>query len=160
MPNSDRAVTVTAQARTNIDPQRAFDIVTPIDLPTAIRRTGPLPGVAEVREQTGAWDATGQTRLIVLSDRSSMRETLVEYEAGHRFAYQLSELTGLLGLLATGVRGEWEFTPDGPGTIIRWSWKISPKPGRDPVVRFVVAPLLRRHMSAGCRRAAEACDRS
>jgi hypothetical protein len=153
-----RPVTISAQAHTRISPQRAFDVVAPIDLPTILTRSGPLPGVAEVRDQSGPWDAAGRTRLIVLTDKSTMRETLIEYDAGHSFAYRLTDLTGLLGAVATGVRGEWAFTPDGDGAIIRWTWELAPKSGRSPFVRLVLVPLMRRNMAASCRRAAAACE--
>ena len=152
------SVTISAHARTRVTPARAFDVVAPIDLPSILKRSGPLPGVFEVREQSGAWDSAGRTRLIVLTDKSSMRETLTEYDSGHSFAYRLSDLTGLLGAVASGVRGEWAFTPDGTGAIIRWTWEITPRPGRAPVVRLVLAPVMRRNMVAACRRAAAVCD--
>ena len=157
---SGSGIPVSAQAHTTVAPDRAFALVAPIDLPSILRKSGPLPGVAEVREQSGPWDATGRTRLIVLTDRSTMRETLIEYDAGHSFAYRLSDLTGLLSGVVAGVRGEWSFTPDGSGAIIRWTWELVPKPGRGAVVRFVLAPLMRRNMAATCRRAAAVCDAS
>jgi hypothetical protein len=151
-------VTISAQAHTRVSPQRAFDLVAPMDLPPILRRSGPLPGVAEIRNQSGPWDAAGRTRLIVLTDKSTMHETLIEYDSGHSFAYRLTELTGLLGAMASGVRGEWAFTPDGTGAIIRWTWELAPKAGRSPFVRLVLAPLMRRNMAAACSRAAAACE--
>lgn len=158
MPSSDHAVTISAQAHTKVSPEQAFGTVMPIDLPSLLLRSGPLPGVADVREQSGSWDTVGQTRQIVLTDRSTMRETVVEYDRGHSFAYRLTELTGLLGAVASGVRGEWAFTPDGTGAIIRWTWEIAPKRGRAALIRAVLAPLMRRNMTAACRRAAAACE--
>jgi hypothetical protein len=152
------SVTISAQAHTPVSPQRAFEIVAPIALPSILKRSGPLPGVAEVRDQSGPWDATGRTRQIVLTDKSTMRETLIEYDSGHSFAYRLTDFGGLLGAMASGVRGEWAFTPDGSGAIIRWTWELAPKPGRSPFVRLVLAPLMRRNMAAACVRAAAACD--
>lgn len=160
MPANDdkHAVTISAQARTRVAPARAFDLVMPIDLPSIMLRSGPLPGVAAIREQSGSWDAAGRTRIIELTDGSTMRETIVEHDPGHSFAYRLTELTGLLGALARDVRGEWSFTPDRDGAIIRWTWEITPKRGRAQLVRFGVAPLMRCNMTAACRRTARACE--
>ncbi len=144
---SDRTVPVTVQARTTVDPAATFGMVVPIDLSVVFRRWGPFPGVRSVSNQTGPWDHVGASRNPGLTDGSTATETLTEYTAGHSFAYELSGFTNALGQLVRGVRGEWTFTPDGEGTLIRWTYefKAAPRPscpdppGSGPVVATVHA---------------------
>ena len=65
---------------------------------------GPLPAVARVENQTGKWDAVGQTRTIRLADGTTARETLTSYDAPYYFAYTVSDVTGALRFF--GARGQ------------------------------------------------------
>lgn len=93
----------------------------------------------------------GAARARVRRDRPDRRIT--EYTPPHSFAYELTGLTGLLGRLVTRVRGEWTFTPDGTGTVVRWTYAFFPRRGRKPLVRWVLAPLWRRYATATLGRA-------
>ena len=55
----------------------------------------------------------------------------------------------VLRRLVYGVRGEWTFTPDGSGTVIRWTYEFKPLRRRYWLVRYVLAPLWRYYMQAG-----------
>jgi polyketide cyclase/dehydrase/lipid transport protein len=79
---------------------------------------------------------------------SQVSEQLTEYTDGSSFAYQLTEFTNVLSRLAVGVRGEWNFNPDGPGTVIRWTYEFKPLPGRRWVLAGPFTPLWRRYMAA------------
>ena len=68
------------------------------------------------------------------------------YTPGHSFAYEVTGFTSLvLRRLVYGVRGEWTFTPDGNGTVIRWTYEFKPPSpsllARSPHARSAVAPL-------------------
>lgn len=144
---SDVTVPITVQARTTLDPRQTFDIVVPLDLSLVFKGWhGIFPGVRGANNQTGEWDHVGASRNPDLSDGSTAVETLVEYTAGTSFAYELVGFTNILGRLAHGVRGEWTFSPDGPGTLIRWSYEFKPRPGRTLLVRHLLAPLWLRYM--------------
>src|SRR5258708_1015508 len=53
----------------------AFARTLPAPLPQLFhRRRGIFPPIEEVRDQTGAWDAAGQTRTVRLAGGASMRE--------------------------------------------------------------------------------------
>jgi len=147
----DTTVPVIVQARSALAPGMLFAVVVPIDLTSVFRRWGPFPGVIGVENQTGAWDRVGRSRNPQLSDGSTAFEQLTEYTEGHSFAYELSAFTGPMRHLVRGIRGEWTFTPDGSGTVIRWTYEFSPLPGRTFVIRRLVAPLWRRYMAAGLR---------
>lgn len=146
---TDRTVPVTVQARSHLRPADAFERVAPIDLSLIFRAWGPFPGVRGVRDQTGPWDRIGASRTPLLTDGSTATETLTEYQPGNSFAYEITGFTNVLGRLVTGVRGEWTFTPDGSGTLIRWTYEFLPRTARYPLIRFGLAPPWRRYMHAG-----------
>ena len=108
--------------------QDAFHGTLPIPLPTLFHRWyGPFPPISEVREQTGAWDAVGQTRVVHLAGGASMREELTSVDPPRSFGYRLSEVTGPMALLVDHVIGEWIFAPAAGGTEITWRWDIRPR---------------------------------
>lgn len=108
---------------------------------------GVLPAVIEVRDQTGPWDAAGQTRTLVLSDGGTLRETLTSAEAP-LFAYDLARFTGFFGRLVAGARSEWRVAPEGDGSSIAWTYAFTPLRGRGlivgAIVRFAWGPYMRR----------------
>jgi Polyketide cyclase / dehydrase and lipid transport len=134
-------------------PSHAFKVIAPIDLSLVFTGWGPLPAVRGVRNQTGPWDTPGRTRNPDLSDGSTAIEKLTEYQAPHSFAYELTGFTGPLSLLVTKVRGEWTMTPDGPTSIVRWTYSFYPRPGRGFAVRRILALVWRRYATQCLRRA-------
>ncbi len=108
----------------------AFDAVLPSPLPEVFaRRYGVLPPIRDVRDQVGEWGSVGQTRTILLADGGSMREELTRVERPHRFGYRITEVTGPMKLLASGLEGEWSFGPAGTGVRITWAWELHPASG-------------------------------
>lgn len=105
-----------------------------------------LPAVVGVRDQTGGWDAAGQTRTLVLSDGGTVRETL-RVAVEPRFAYDLTEFTGVFGVLVAGARAEWRVEAEGDGSSITWAYAFAAKPGWSlavaAIVRFAWAPYMR-----------------
>jgi hypothetical protein len=109
----------------NISAEEAFARTLPAPLPDLFKRWhGPFPPVKEVREQTGAWDAAGQTRTVRLAGGGSMREELTSVDPPRSFGYRLTRVTGPMALLVDHVAGEWIFTPAADGTEITWRWDI------------------------------------
>ena len=103
----------------------AFDGVLPSPLPELFaRRYGVLPPIRDVRGQVGEWGTVGQTRTIQLADGGSMREELTHVERPHRFGYRITDVTGPMKLLASGLEGEWSFAPAGTGARITWAWEL------------------------------------
>jgi hypothetical protein len=156
--NRDKTVPVTVQTRAAIPPNRAFEIIVPVDLSLVFKGWGPFPAVRGVKNQTEAWDHPGPSRNPDLSDGSTATERLTEYTAGHSFAYELTEFTNVLRRLVHGVRGEWTFTPDGDGTVIRWTYEFKPLRGRYFLVRRGLGPLWRRYMQEGVEAAARVAE--
>ena len=153
----DITVPVTVQTRTALPPDRAF--MPAIDLPLVFRGWGPFPAVSGVRNQTGAWDHVGVSRIPILSDGSMATEKITEYTPGHSFAYEVTGFTNIvLRRLVSGVRGEWTYTPDGSGTVIRWTYEFKPLQHRYWLVGHVLTPLWRHYMQAGVEAAARAAE--
>lgn len=146
-------MTVTASASTarvaDAPLDRAWAVATPLTPVGFYPRAGVIPAVVAVHDQTGAWDAAGQTRRLELSDGSSVTERLVRVEPGGDFVYELSRFTGLLGRLVTGGRAEWGYRTTLTGrTRVDWTYSFFARPGRGLIVRGIVrfawAPYMRR----------------
>jgi hypothetical protein len=82
--------TSAAIGKTHVDRDATFCFIAPIDLTTNFRGYGPLPAVVGTTDQSGAWDAAGQSRTILLSDGSRAREELTNYSRPQHFSYVVS----------------------------------------------------------------------
>src|SRR5690348_12496731 len=84
---------------------KAFHGTMPIPLPELFAHWyGPIPPIKDVRDQTGAWDAAGQSRTVVLVG-GSMREQLTGVDPPRSFDYRLSEIKGPMAALIESVSG-------------------------------------------------------
>jgi Polyketide cyclase / dehydrase and lipid transport len=127
----DTTVPVTVQTRSALPPDRAFQ-----------------PG-----------GHAGVSRNPILSDGSMATEKITEYTPGHSFAYEVTGFTNVvLRKLVYGVRGEWTYTPDTSGTVIRWTYEFKPLRRRYWLVRHMLAPLWRHYMQAGVEAAARVAE--
>jgi hypothetical protein len=120
---------VVEQSRTiSTAQEEVFRDMVPMPLPSLFRKWyGPIPPIKEVRDQTGDWDAVGQSRTVVLVGGGSMREELTQFNSPHSFGYTLSDVKGPLSPLVGRVDGEWTFEPVGSGTNVTWRWTIHPR---------------------------------
>ena len=112
-------------------------------------RSGAIPPIRETREQPATWDTVGQSRLIVLADGATMRETLTTVDAPHSFGYDLTDITGAFRLLISSASGLWAFAPDGSGCRVTWSWTLHP---RGPIGALAM-PVFRRFWHPYARKA-------
>lgn len=136
----------TASAVAASTPKRAWGISGPIDPTRFYPKFGPLPAVVEVRDQSGSWDAPGRTRRLVLSDGSSVIETITDAKSPGYFAYELSDFTKLFGVLVAGARAEWTFERIAEGTRITWTYTFRGLPGRAWIVKLIVRLWWARYM--------------
>ncbi|MEO8262245.1 MAG: SRPBCC family protein [Pseudolysinimonas sp.] len=120
-------------------PDRTFAIMTPSDPTRFYPKTGLIPGIVKVHDQTGAWDAVGQSRKLILSDGGTVIERLKVVDSPRRFAYQLTDFTGFFGNLVAFADAEWDFDASVEGTRIRWTYTYHAQPKRGWIVRLVVA---------------------
>jgi hypothetical protein len=131
-------------------PARTFDILTPSDPSRFYPRFRVIPATVRVEGQTGAWDAVGQTRVLHLSDGSSVRETTTDVDRPGFFAYELTEFTKVFGPIVDHARAEWQFDAVEAGTRITWTYTFFARPGRGWIITLIVrlawAAYMRRVM--------------
>jgi hypothetical protein len=140
------ASTARAEGFAPAKPDRTFAILTQSDPIRFYPKYGPLPAVVAVRDQTGAWDAPGQSRTLELSDGSTVVERLTVVESPRRFAYRLSDFTGIFGGLVAFAESEWDFDASVEGTRIRWTYSFHAQPKRGWIVRLIVRLFWARYM--------------
>jgi hypothetical protein len=147
-----RRVTARVDRHVAEPPERVFERLVPIDLSTIIKRWGPFPGVAGVRDQTGEWDHVGASRTVMLEDGSSAREELTTFHPPHHFGYTLT-FGAPTSLLASEAAGTWwlRAAPDG-GTDLEWAWAFAPRPGTGLLIELLVAPMWRRYAQQALER--------
>ncbi len=80
------SVPITVFARTTSSPAHTYQVIVPIDLAQVFKLWGPLPGVAEMRDQTGTWNRPETSRQTWFTDGSEADERLTETAEGHGFA--------------------------------------------------------------------------
>jgi hypothetical protein len=127
-------------------PDRTFAIMTPSDPTRFYPKFGPIPAIVKVEDQTGDWDAVGQSRKLTLSDGGTLVERLKVVDAPRRFAYQLTDFTGFFGTLVAFAEAEWDFDANVEGTRIRWTYTYHAQPKRGWIVRLVVVLFFGRYM--------------
>lgn len=106
----------------------AFSATLPVSLPDICSHWyGPIPPIKQVRDQTGDWDAAGQTRTLTMVGGGSVHEELTSVDPPRSFGYRLTDIKGPMASLVGLVAGAWIFTPVDRGTEITWRWTIYPK---------------------------------
>ncbi|MCU1601820.1 MAG: hypothetical protein JWO22_2529 [Frankiales bacterium] len=136
--------------------EEAIGTVAPMPLPLVFKKKGILPAVVAVEDQTGAWDAVGQTRTIRLSDGGQFHEELTRYDVPAGFSYRLTGLTGPLKALVSGAEGDWSFAAvDARRTEVTWTYTFLPKSGRTLLIRAVLVPLWRGYAAQNLRNVAD-----
>ena len=119
---------VSIAATANAPLEKAFEIIVPIDVPTIMPGYGPLPAVTGVENQTGKWDAIGQTRTVRLADETTAREEITNYEAPNRFDYTVSDWSGAMKFLTRHAKSEWSFREIAAHqTRITWRYTFAPR---------------------------------
>jgi hypothetical protein len=140
------STTARAEGHAPAHPDRTYEILTPSDPSRFYGRFGPIPATVEVTDQTGDWDAVGQTRTLHLSDGGSVVETLTLVDDPSRFQYQLTDFTGFFGWIVSYARAEWDFDAAEEGTRIRWSYTFWGQPARGWLLAVIVKVFWARYM--------------
>lgn len=126
---------VTSEDWTHADPERAWDVIVPVELSTVFTGLKPLiPAVTGTRDQTGDWDAAGQTRKIDLADGSETAEIINSVDRPNRFTYTVGPFSGPLGKFVDRAEGEFKFEAMNGGTHVRWTYVWFPAKGGTAVV--------------------------
>ena len=132
------ASTAKAEGFAPAKPDRTFAIMTPSDPTRFYPKFGPIPAIVKVTDQTGAWDAVGQSRTLTLSDGGTLVERVRVVDPPRRFAYQLTDFTGFFGNLVAFADAEWDYDASVEGTRIRWTYTYHAQPKRGWLVRVIV----------------------
>jgi hypothetical protein len=139
---STRGSTAVAELVTSASRTQTWNIATPLTPVGYYPKSGLLPAVLEVRDQTGKWDAPGQTRQLMLSDGGWVVEQTTNVEPFGFFAYNLTQFQKVFGHLVDHARAEWTFSDVESGTNIRWQYTFFPKSaGARPVLAAIVKLL-------------------
>jgi Polyketide cyclase / dehydrase and lipid transport len=123
---STRGSTAIAELTAKASRKQTWDTATPLTPVGYYPKSGLLPGVIEVRDQTGNWDRPGQTRQLMLSDGGWVIEQTTNVEPYGFFAYNLTDFQKIFKRLVDHARAEWTFTEVEGGTTIHWSYTFFP----------------------------------
>lgn len=123
------------------------------ELETVLRDAALLPGVSKTTGTTGPWDKAGSTRIVHLTDGSTVRETVKTATAPDYFAYQLTEFSSaMVGALVRTAHGQWWFTDSGAGTQAKWTYTAESK---NPLAMIMLYPVIKilwhRYMAAAMK---------
>jgi hypothetical protein len=144
-----RSFSVTVQVEVAAQQTETFEHIVPIDLASIFKGYGVIPAVRDTQNQTGAWNAVGQTRTVILSDGSSAQEILTEYKHPHYFSYIVHDFSGVLHFLTTSAHGEWWFESNSSRSVtdIRWRYTLNAKSiFAAPILWLIVNFLWRGYM--------------
>jgi hypothetical protein len=122
-------------------------------LETVLRDAAFLPGVARTTDTTGPWDKAGSTRIVHLTDGTTVRETVTSATAPDYFAYRLTEFSSpMIRMLVKEARGQWWFTDSGSGLKAKWTYTAE---SRNVLGALVLLPVIKilwnRYMKAAMK---------
>ena len=106
--------------------------------------------VAKTTDTTGPWDKAGSTRIVHLTDGTTVRETVTSATAPDYFAYRLTEFSSpMVRMLVKEARGQWWFTDSGSGLQAKWTYTAE---SRNPLAAVLLVPVIKilwnRYMKA------------
>ena len=122
-------------------------------LETVLRDAAFLPGVASTTGTTGPWDKAGSTRIIHLTDGTTVRETVTTSTAPDYFAYRLTEFSSrMIRMVVKEARGQWWFTDSGSGLQAKWTYTAESRNILTLIVLYPVIKILwNRYMTAAMK---------
>jgi hypothetical protein len=122
-------------------------------LETVLRDAAFLPGVAKTTGTTGPWDKAGSTRIVHLTDGTTVRETVTSATAPDYFAYRLTEFSSpMIRGLVKEARGQWWFTDSGSGLKAKWTYTAESRHFLGALLLIPVIKILwNRYMKAAMK---------
>lgn len=122
-------------------------------LETVLRDAAFMPGVTKTTGTTGPWDKPGSTRIVHLTDGTTVRETVTSATAPDYFAYRLTEFSSpMIRMLVKEARGQWWFTDSGAGLQAKWTYTAE---SRNPLAALLLLPVIKilwnRYMKAAMK---------
>lgn len=153
-------IEVLSNAVTKAAPEVAFDTVIPIDLTEFFTGYGPIPPIVGIQDQTGDWDAAGQTRQINLKDGSHVMEKIDVYERPGYFGYTVGPFSGFNRFVMSHADGQFWFEPVDGGTEIRWSYTWHAKNALVLPIAWMLTRVWKRYSAKKVVEFAAAADRA
>ena len=154
------AIGVETRALTTAAPEVAFDAVVPIDLTKYFKRYGPIPQIVSIQDQTGDWDAAGQSRRINLKDGSHVLEKIDVCEPPGYFEYTVGPFSGFNRHVMTHAKGQFWFDGNADGTLIRWSYTWHPRNKLVLPLAWVLTRIWKRYSERLIKEFAAAADKA
>lgn len=144
----------------NVAPDRFLPWFVPRSPVGLFEKWGPMPGVSDVLEQTGAWTTPGSLRTLVLSDGSRITEQVLECRLPLLFRYRMTGFAGVMRPLLHAVDGHWQCEPRGEARVcVTWSYMFHPRGAiARLVLRAMVRSVWRGYMVANLKRVAAAAE--
>jgi uncharacterized protein YndB with AHSA1/START domain len=135
--------------------EEVFDYLTDTDaFCTYLLKHGPIAGITRVEMVDGAPVATGNRRLVFMTDGSVLDETIVAYDRPVQHAYRWTEtLKPPFAWLVRGGGGHWTFREDEEGTRVDWRYTFEPRSAVLWPVGKALLVLFGRWQRAGLARA-------
>jgi hypothetical protein len=123
------------------------------ELQTVLRDAAFMAGVSNTTDTTGPWDKPGSTRIVHLTDGTSVRETVTSATAPDYFAYRLTEFSSpRVGRLVKEARGQWWFTDSGSGLHAKWTYTAESKTALGALILYPIIKILwNRYMKAAMK---------
>jgi hypothetical protein len=119
---------------------------------------GPIPGVAEVLDQTGSWTVPGSTRTLRLSDGAQITECVLAFAPKGPFQYRMSGFASLLRSLVNHIDGKWHVeNGDEPYRFfVYWTYEFSDRGRLARMALRIMSTAWRGYMRASLRQVARA----
>lgn len=105
-----------------------------------------IPGIREASFDHGAKPAPGALRTVKLTDGTTIKERVLEFEAPRVHGYDMAEMNALQRLICTNMVSRWTFAPEGEGTRVVWSYAIHPKGALMGPVAWLVSRFFEKAM--------------
>ncbi len=120
-----------------------FDTAASINPSDLIKKHGPLPGIVGGEGHDTPWSHVGQKRNHILSDDSSVNETLVAFQRDQSYTYKITDFTGPFAAVVESAQGEWTFVKiDDANTQIDWTYKFFPRNFLGSALVWLIAKTL------------------
>jgi uncharacterized protein YndB with AHSA1/START domain len=105
-----------------------------------MKKTGPIPGIADAEIEGGKPPAVGAHRRVKMTDGSVMMEEILALDRPSRHQYRwLNRPAFPFSLLVRGAEATWTFVPAGNGSRIEWRYRFELT---SPLVYPLAAPVV------------------
>lgn len=149
---------VTATRHYPTSPEKTFDVAADfLRLPEFFTGFGPIPPIVRVEVEGGGAPAPGKNVVAYQSDGVALGHRITALLRGQTVQYTLTGLKPPFSLLVEHGLARWDFTPEGSGTRIDWTYTF---PLTSPLAAPLAWPLLRLLMARAMGRCLDNAHRA